>query len=170
MKNRIPIKPLILTAIFAVSFVLLFSCKNSSENAAEKAIEKSIKISSGEDVDVDISNQKTVVETEEGRVEFDGSAKSWPAAIPSEVPEFRYGKIKGLTTNESDEAKGWTIIYSDVPGDAADKYKSELKSEGFSVQSVSMGGMGGSVTAEKGNIAVVLMAGEDQATVSVQIQ
>lgn len=170
MKNRIPIRYVFLTAIFAISFGLLFSCRNSSEKTAEKVIEKSIKNTSGEDVDVDINNQKTVVETEEGRVEFDGSAKSWPSAIPSEVPEFNYGKITGLTTNESDDTKGWTIIYSDVPGDAADKYKSDLKSKGFTTQSVSVGGMGGSVTAEKGNIAVVLMAGEAQATVSVQVQ
>ena len=152
------------------SIVLVFSCKNATERAAEKMIEKSIKKSSGEDVDVDLKNQKTVVESEEGRFEVDGSVKSWPKDIPATIPEFKYGNVTGVTTNETAEARGWTIIFEDVTGNATDKYNTELKGKGFETQTVSMGGAGGTIAAEKENLVVAVMAAEGGATVSVQIK
>ena len=151
-------------------FFLCFSCKNAAEKATEKMIEKSIKKSSGEDVNIDLKNQKAVIESDEGRFEVDATTNSWPDEIPASVPEFNYGKVTSVTTNETVEGMGWTIILKDVPGDATDKYSKELKGKGFETQTVSMGGVGGTIAAEKENLVVAVMAAEQGATVSVQIK
>jgi hypothetical protein len=45
--------------------------------------------------------------------------------MPAEVPEFKYGKIKGVTTSELPDAYNWTVVYDEVPADAVKKYNDE---------------------------------------------
>jgi hypothetical protein len=146
-----------------------FSCKNAAKKATEKMIEKSIQKSSGEDVDVDLDNQNVVIETEEGRVEVNASGKSWPKEIPSDVPEFKYGKISGVTTTKTDENLIWTIVFSEISKDAIDKYNKELKSKGFETQTVTMSGLGGTISGEKDDMKVAVMMSEGNASVSIQV-
>ncbi|MBN1597816.1 MAG: hypothetical protein JW894_05940 [Bacteroidales bacterium] len=170
MKIHIQQKHVILLAVCLIALGFLFSCKNAAEKAAEKFIEKSIERSSGEEVDIDYDDEKVVIETEEGKIEVDAGTKKWPAGIPSEVPEFDYGKIVGVTTNATDEIKGWTIVYSEVVKDATEKYNETLQSKGFKTQTVGVSGMGGTITAEKDNIVIGVYAGDGDASVSVQVK
>lgn len=149
---------------------LLISCQNAAEKAAERIIEKSIEHAEGEDVDIDLSEGSAVIETEEGRVEVSTKTKGWPSEIPSEVPKFKEGEVLSLTTNSSEEGDGWTLVFTDVPADAAEKYNKALKSAGFTTQTVMVNDEGGSVTAEKDNIYIYMMAGDGSASLSVQIQ
>ena len=154
-------------------FILLglaASCKKAAEKTAEKMIEKSLKKSTGEDVDIDLKDQKAVIETEEGRVEVEAMAKSWPEEIPSSVPKFSYGKISGVTTTSTDEGNMWTIVFSDVSENATGKYNSDLKANGFKTQTVNMSGIGGTVSAEKDKITVALVVGEKDASVTIQVK
>jgi hypothetical protein len=61
-------------------------------------------------------------------------------------------------------------VFEEVPANALNDYKAILKDKGFKVSSVSIPGAGGQVTAEKENIFVAVMAGDDMATVSVGIK
>ena len=83
---------------------------------------------------------------------------------------FKDGEVMSLTTNTSEEGEGWTMSFTEVPADAAEKYNKALKSAGFTTQTVMVNDQGGSVTAEKGNIAVFLMAAEGSASLSVQVE
>lgn len=153
--------------IFSVcALVVLDSCKKTSEKTTEKIIEKSM----GTDANVDIDDQKIVIETEEGTFSSDASIKSWPKEIPNEVPEFKFGKISNLATQVMDEGKGWTFVFEDVPQKAMEDYKKLLKDKGFKVSSISMPGGQGQVTGEKGKTIVAMMTGENMATLNVSIE
>ena len=142
------------------------ACKKSAEKTSEKIIEKSI----GQDANVDIDDQKIVVETEDGTFTSDAATKSWPKDIPDEVPEFTFGKMSNLATQVVDEGKGWTFIFEEIPENAIEDYKQLLKDKGFKVSSINMPGGQGQVTGEKGNILVAMMAGESMATLNVSIE
>jgi len=169
MKTKSYIKLISLMTLSLTVIGLTFSCKNAAEKAAEKMIEKSIQKSTGEDVDIDIENQRTIIETEEGRVEVNALSKSWPNDIPPVVPEFKYGKISGVTSTVTDEDKMWTVVFSDVPNDAIDKYNKDLKGKGFKTQTVSMSGLGGTISAEKDDMGVAAMLGDGNASISIHV-
>ncbi len=169
MKHRHYIRLSTYVAAFFTILLLAISCKNAAEKKAEKIIEKSIEKSTGEDVDIDIENQKTIIETEDGRIEVNALTNSWPDDIPAGVPEFTYGKISGATSSSTDEGKLWTIVFTDVPGNATEKYDSDLKGKGFKTQSVNMSGLGGTISAEKNNITIAAMVGDGEASISVQV-
>jgi hypothetical protein len=170
MKKQILLKvsKFLVIALFTLGFTL--ACKNIAEKATEKIVEKSIEKSSGEDVDIDLDGEKTVVETKDGRMEIDAKSNTWPKDIPSQVPKFDFGDVVGVTMNESDDTKGWTIIFNEVSDEALEKYKAQLKSEGFESQSMTMPGKGGTVTATLDNIVVALVAGEGEASLSIQLE
>ena len=167
LKNYIQFTGYIL--VFSGFITLVSGCKNAAEKSAEKMIEKSIKKSTGEDVDIDIKDQKTVIETEDGRMEVDALAKSWPDGIPSDIPEFKYGKISGVTSTTTDEGKMWTVVFSDINENATEKYNTDLKNKGFKTETVSMSGIGGTISAKKENMVVAAMIGDGEASISVQI-
>jgi hypothetical protein len=121
-------------------------------------------------VDIDIKEGKAVIETEEGTVAVDASARSWPDEIPGDVPKFRDGKINSVTTNSSPEGEGWTLVLTEVTTDAAKDYAAKLKEKGFTTHTVMVDDTGGSISGEKDNIIVYLMVSEGTGTYSVQIQ
>lgn len=157
---------LILSLLALVLATMFNSCKKSAEKTSETIIEKSI----GGDANVDIDDEKFVIETEEGTFTSDATAKSWPNEIPGEVPEFKFGKMANLSTQDVKESTNWTFVFEEVPANALNDYKAILKDKGFKVSSVSIPGAGGQVTAEKDKIIVAVMAGEDMATVSVGVE
>lgn len=153
--------------ILAMSLITTFySCKKASEKAGEKMIEKSI----GDDVEVDIDDEKITIETKEGKFTTDARAKVWPKEIPDDVPEFTNGKVSAVTTQEMGASNNWVIIFGDVPENALEDYKTKLKGEGFTIVFSTVAGMGGHMAAEKDNYNVVIMAAEGDATVTVGVK
>ena len=154
----------LLIASFGIA--LLFNsctCKRTAEKTSEKMIEKSL----GEDAAVDIQDEKVTIKTEEGTFTADATLNSWPDEIPAEVPEFKEGKIISVSTQEMDDSKNWVVIYEDVPQTAMKNYQEALKKKGFKISYSTIVAQGGHLAAEKGELAVMLMAGEGNATVTV---
>lgn len=170
MKTINPVKLISLITLSLTFILTISSCKNATEKAAEKILEKSIERSTGEIVDIDIENQTTVIETEEGRVEINALQNSWPKDIPSEIPEFNYGKITGVTSTTTDDNKTWTVVFTEVKKDAIDQYNKDLKGKGFKTQTVTMSGLGGTISAETEKMTIAVMIGEGEASVSVQVK
>ncbi len=165
MKNLIPIsiKP-ILQLLLVMSLIFAFnSCKKASEKVSEKIIEKSI----GNDADVAIDKDKITIKTDEGTFTTDVSENSWSDEIPNEVPEFRYGKILSVTTQQMDEGNSWMLVFENVPETALKEYQTELKNKSFKISSMTTYGTGGMLSAEKDKLSVMIMAGEGNATVTI---
>ncbi len=148
--------------VFAAT-TIFNSCKRAAEKNSEKIIEKSI----GDDAKVDIDDEKVVIKTDEGTFTTDATVYSWPKEVPGDVPEFKDGKVISVTTQEMNDAKNWVIIFEDVPQTALKKYKEELETEGFKINYTTMVGNGGHLAAEKGKLAVVVMVGDGNATVTL---
>jgi hypothetical protein len=139
------------------------TCERTAEKTSEKMIEKSM----GGDAKVDMDDEKVTIETEEGTFTADASANSWPKEVPGDVPEFKDGKIISVSTQEVNDTKNWVVIYEDVPQNALSKYREELENEGFNISYTTIVASGGHLAAEKGELAVMLMVGEGNATVTV---
>ncbi len=154
----------ILTILLGLAIVFeSCTCKRTAEKTSEKMIEKSL----GEDAAVDIDDEKVTIKTEEGTFTADATVSSWPDQIPSDVPEFKEGKIISVSTQEMDDSKNWVVIYEDVPQTALKNYQEELKKKGFKITYTTIVAQGGHLAAEKGELAVMLMAGEGNATVTI---
>lgn len=168
MKNitLIKFRPIVIFALSLVALALatiLYSCKKSAKKAQETVMEAAI----GENTNVDLDDQKIVIETDEGTFTSDASIKAWPKEIPVEVPEFKFGKITNLSTQNMEESKNWTLVFKEVPANALNEYKSMLKDKGFKVNYVSVGGANGQVSGEKDKLFVSIMGGEGMASLSV---
>ncbi len=158
---------LLMLSLLALVLVTMFnSCKKSAEKTSETIIEKSI----GGDANVDIDDEKFVIETEEGTFTSDASVRTWPSEIPNEVPEFKYGKVVNVSTQSVDESKNWTVMFEDVPNNALDTYEAALKKDGFKVSTISIGDTKGHITAEKDKLFVLVMGGEGMASLSVGVE
>lgn len=153
-----------------VTIFMLFSCQNKSEKAGEKLMENALENATGTDANVDIDKEKVVVETEAGRMEVDGNAKSWPDEIPGEIPEFKFGKIDAVTTSNFDDTNAWVIAFSELQDGFLDKYDAQLKEKGFETMLMKMGDKGGSITAESDKYNVFLMGGEGTLSLSVSVK
>ncbi|TLP81774.1 hypothetical protein [Maribacter sp. ACAM166] len=164
--KRIPfihLKPLLWSLLTIAILAGNNSCKRAAEKATEKIVEKSI----GDEVEVDIDDEKVVIKTDEGTLTTDAAVKSWPNDIPDEVPEFKSGNIVSVTTQEINEDNNWVVIFEDVTTAALEKYKDALESEGFKINYTTTAGTSGHLAAEKEKLAVVVMVGEGNATVTV---
>ena len=139
------------------------TCKRTAEKTSEKMIEKSL----GEDAEVDIDKDKVTIQTEEGTFTTDASGTSWPDEIPSDVPQFDHGDIISVSTQDMAGSKSWVVMYEEVAPKALEKYKEELEAKGFKISYTTIVASGGHLAAEKGDLAVMLMAGEGNATVTV---
>lgn len=148
----------------------MLSCGRSSKNTGEKLIEKAIEKETGENANVDLSGEKMVIESEGNRIEFDGDAKTWPAEIPADVPEFHFGKITGVTTTESEGAKTWTIIFEKMESGFLDKYNASLKEKGFEPTIMKVGDEAGTITVDTEKYGVFLMGDKNNASVAVQVK
>jgi len=161
--NKFNFKCAIAVLLIIGTAIVLTSCKRTAEKTSEKIIEKSI----GDDAKVDIDDEKVTIETDEGTFTTDATVHSWPKEVPGDVPEFKGGKVISVTTHEMDDTKNWVVILEDVPQTALQKYKEELETEGFKINYTTTAGTGGHLAAEKGKLAVVVMVGEGNATVTV---
>jgi hypothetical protein len=152
-------------AVFLIigTATVLTSCKRAAEKTSEKIIEKSI----GDDAKVDIDDEKVTIETDEGTFATDATVHSWPKELPGDIPEFKYGKVISVTTQEMDDNKNWVVILEDVQQSALQKYKEELETEGFKIQYTTIAGTMGHLAGKKGKLTVIVMVGDYNATVTV---
>ncbi|MBT8178293.1 MAG: hypothetical protein KJN96_02590 [Eudoraea sp.] len=155
----------VLLAVFLGLAIVFESC--TCERTAEKTSEKMIEKSLGEDAEVDIDDEKVTIKTEEGTFTADATINSWPDEIPGDVPEFKDGKIMSVSTQEMDDSKNWVVIYEDVSQNALKNYQEELEKAGFKISYTTIVASGGHLAAEKGALAVMLMAGDGNATVTI---
>ncbi len=157
----------VLLVLLSLSLMTAFySCKKASEKASEKMIERSI----GNDAKVDINDEKITVKTDEGTFTTDANAKDWPKEIPKDVPQFTNGKVTAVTTQSMGDSNSWMMVFSDVPENAIEDYKTTLTGEGFTIVLTTTAGTGGYMTAEKDNYNVVVMAADGDATVTVGVK
>jgi len=154
--------------ILMITPAVIMSCKRASEKTGEEAMEKAIEQSTGENAEVDLSDGSGTISTESGSVTYDTKINSWPATIPSEVPEFKFGKINGGSHSQTDEAETWMVMLIELPESALVEYDKLLKNKGFETHFVNMGNKGGTIAAEKGDLIVSYMGGEGKGSLSVQ--
>jgi len=133
-------------------------------------MEKAIENATGENAKVDLSNEKTVIESGGNRTVVDGKATAWPKEIPDDVPEFKFGKVEAVTTSTIDGANTWTIAFKEVPNEFLDKYEAQLKEKGFETTIIKTGDKGGSIMAESKKFNVFLMGGEGTVSISVNVK
>ncbi len=158
---------IVLTFLFTV---LTISCRKASEKTGEELMEKVLENATGKNAEVDLSSGKAVIETGDGKVEVDSNAKSWPSEIPGDVPEFKFGKVKAVTTSIMDGSKSWNIAFEEVQDGFLDKYEAQLKEKGFETIIIKMGDKGGTVTAESDKYSVFLMGGEGNLSIGVTVK
>jgi len=144
-------------------FIFINSCKKTSEKATEKMIERSI----GNDANVDIEDEKVTIKTDEGTFTTDANANSWPDNISNDIPEFKYGEIISITTQEMEEGNGWMIIFENIPKTTLSDYQTELKNKGFKIANMTTYGTGGMLNAQKDNLIVTIISGDGNATLSI---
>jgi hypothetical protein len=154
-----------ITLLFLALFTMNYSCKNAGQKSAEQAMEQAIEQSTGEDADVNLSDQGATIHSGDVTSHIDAGANKWPADAPAEIPEFTFGKIKGVTTSDHPELYNWTIVYEEVPADAFKKYNDLLKAKGMETMFMDMAGQGGSITCEFGDLTISVMGGEGNAVV-----
>jgi hypothetical protein len=170
MKEQKPLRTtglIILALVFAICSV---SCRRASEKTGEKMMEKAIENATGQKADVDLSREKAIIETPSGRIEADGLAKSWPAEIPDQIPEFRFGKITGVTTSLIDNQKTWTIVFDELQEGFIDKYDALLKEKGFETVTMKMGENAGSISVDNEKYTIFLMGGDGSLSLGISVK
>ncbi len=153
--------------LFLAMITLNYSCKNAGQRTAEQAMEQAIEQGTGEDADVNLSNQGATIHSGDVTSHIDATANTWPSDVPAEIPEFTFGKIKGVTTSDHPDMNIWTIVYEEVPADAFKKYNDLLRAKGWQTTFMDMAGQGGSITWESGDLALSVMGGDGTAVVGV---
>jgi hypothetical protein len=153
--------------LFLVAVSLNFSCQPIGKKGAEKAIEQALEQESGENADVDLNANEATITQGDVTSHIDPNANTWPRDIPSEIPEFTYGQIKGVTTTDQPQAYHWTIAFENVPGDGIKKYDAELKAKGFQTIFLDMGSQGGSISCEQGDLVISVMGGDGTVVVGI---
>jgi predicted small secreted protein len=118
----------IITLLLLIATVLSVpGCNFIKGKITDKVAEKLIENAAGEDVNVDIDEDKMVINGEDGSEMVIGGTE-WPAGIAGQtIPEFKDGKIESV----ADYGTSAIISISDVTKKEYDSYIEKLKTEGF---------------------------------------
>jgi hypothetical protein len=170
MKKSLLIRTTGLVVLTLVFTVLTISCQKASEKTGEKLMENALENATGQKADIDLEKGKAVIQTGDGSIEVDSNAKSWPSEIPGDVPEFKFGKVKAVTTSIMDGGKSWNVAFEEVQDGFLDKYEAQLKEKGFETIIIKMGDKGGTITAESDKYSVFLMGGEGNLSIGVTVK
>jgi hypothetical protein len=170
MKKSLLIRTTGLVVLTLVFTVLTISCQKASEKTGEKLMENALENATGQKADIDLGKGKAVIQTGDGSIEVDSNAKSWPPEIPGDVPEFKFGKVKAVTTSIMDGGKSWNVAFEEVQDGFLDKYEAQLKEKGFETIIIKMGDKGGTITAESDKYSVFLMGGEGNLSIGVTVK
>jgi hypothetical protein len=170
MKKSLIIRTTGLIVLTFVFTVFTISCQKASEKTGEKLMEKALENATGNEADVDLSSGKAVIQTGDGTMEVNSNAKSWPSEIPGDIPEFKFGKVKAVTTSIMDGSKSWNVSFDEVQDGFLDKYEAQLKEKGFETIIMKMGDKGGTISAETDKYSVFLMGGEGNLSIGVTVK
>ena len=110
------------------------------------------------------------IDTPEGQMQVNTSESgniSWPKDMPSDVPEFKAGKIEGTTKLD----KIWTIVLSNVNESDISSYKNALEDKGWKIEGEVDAGIAKSYTATKNNyqLSLSFSPGEKSAVLGVNL-
>lgn len=109
------------------------------------------------------------IEFQGGQIEL-GKTATWPTDMPSDVPEFTYGKVKMVTKSEVENKKGWNILLEEVTADAPEKYKADLKNSGWSIKATTtVSDQGGSIMAEQDKLQLFIFIDSEKHTASIGV-
>jgi hypothetical protein len=108
------------------------------------------------------------IEFKGGKMEL-GKAATWPADMPSEVPKITYGKVVAVTKSEINNKKGWNIVLEGFDSNAAEKYKAELKNNGWNVMQTTNSTEGGSIMADTKTLQFFMMYTNEKQTASFSV-
>jgi hypothetical protein len=150
MRKKLICISLMIMTIFSLS-IFMTGCQKAAEKVTEKAIEQS----TGGQAKVDLNKDKVTVTTNEGTTTV-GGTNEWPGKMPADVPKFAAGKINSVT--ESSTADHGLSYYIGVEGAVLadlEKYKGQLESNGWKIESTTTMSDGYMVSASKGEQNIV---------------
>ncbi len=168
MKKVIALIFILLMVLFSVS-----GCRSASQKIAEKVVEEAVEKAAereGEDVEVDYSEDKVTIKTDEGEVTI-GKEAELPDGFPGEVPVHSDLQIATSFKDTSDEKANFSVsgTYNGSGEDLFNWYKDKLS--GWNVEnefSADMGDEGKSfsfvASNDKYEVSVIIMESEDEAT------
>ncbi len=157
---RIPKSLAVVGAVVAVAaFLVLTSCGGGEKAANERAeagIEKVMKATTGKDADVEIEGKSVKIKGE-GFSHDMSETSQWPADMFPGVPEFTFGKIERVSKGEEGGMMKFNIFLRDMEPGGVEKYVAVLKRAGWRADITAMGGKGGLVAGQKGDLGMNFM-------------
>jgi len=123
-KNKKLITIIVIVAVLVIAVsVNSFVARKIGERRAEKILEDQF----GGKVDINSQNGSVSVKSDKGDFSV-GEIAKWPTDMPTDIPEFTYGKLKMSATVST----GWQILATGVSEENFTAYNSSLKSLGWS--------------------------------------
>lgn len=113
-------------------FISRYFIKKATGNAADSIMNAA----TGQIANANTNNTTTKPEGDNGSMKPDQNS-IWPTDMPSEVPQFKYGKITFSSKIGPDGNDGWTVTVEGVGNDALKKYKKDLEGKGWTAQAKS---------------------------------
>jgi major membrane immunogen (membrane-anchored lipoprotein) len=143
-------------AALGLATLMLSACgPSTAENAMERQIEKE----TGQDADVDMKNDGSMmVKTDEGTMQ---TGNTLPADWPTDVEIYAGATVSwSATTNQANGKAGSAIVFTTGDSEQAvvDFYKKSMKDNGWTVQTTMQTGEG-----------VVLVANKDKRALSLSV-
>ncbi|MGE5398056.1 MAG: hypothetical protein ACM3MK_11065 [Chitinophagales bacterium] len=152
---------ILLAVILVLSLWFVVGCGKVAEKAVEKSIETGVENSSGNDVKVDLDQNKVEIKDKDGTTYTSGGEQKWPKEMPSVVPEFKYGKIIGVSNINSEKGKNITLSFESVDKNAYQSYKKDLEDAGWTINMTSQFDTSWSLSAQKDKQMVTVTGGTD---------
>lgn len=158
------------SGIMVLSLAFLVSCggKSSEEKRAERALEKVFQQTTGKSAKVDLKGGKVKIQSKDGTAEITTGSAEWPEDLPSDVPKFEFGTVKGVNKETTGEIPKWMIIIQDVPEDALAEYTEKLKAGEWNIETTMSTPQGGMVQATKESLVIMVTVAKDR-TASISI-
>jgi len=130
--------------------------KASGEKAAETAMEGMFERATGEKTDIDVNGDNVTITTADGSVEMSDTSE-WPSDMFPEVPRFTYGVVEHVSKGDEGGMVKFNVHLKDVEDGAFEKYDADIRAAGWEAQSTMQTDDGGTISAQKGNMALQLM-------------
>ncbi|MFC1721761.1 hypothetical protein ACFL0Z_02515 [Patescibacteria group bacterium] len=135
----------VLSLTLAITVVLIFAAGCTSpwqKKAAEETMERAIEKSSGEDVEVDSTEESTTISTDEGETTW-GQAEI-PENFPGDVPIYPGAEatFTYVGSGQDEESATASLETSDSVDKVADWYKTEIDNNGWTIDNTDTWGDG----------------------------
>lgn len=158
---------LVVVAILGIGgyFVSRYFIKKAAGNLADNLINSA----TNGVVDADINSGSVNVDTGDGSINLNQNS-SWPTDMPSDVPQFTYGKVAFSSKIDSGGTEGWTVTIEDVKSGSLEKYKSDLEAKGWVAQAESTDlGFANILQYEKGGMQIIISYDPDSKAVNLTV-